>query len=184
MFSWLKRKQEIREAVSAVVEGTTRPALTHEQLGITWRELGALLGARELIKNEKHVAQCDYGWYGYLERNPGDHVFNMAECGISEGCGTVGCVGGHMAFILGVPPRDYVVSRSHYLFGQSPLEYDNDRFRCSPALNDLFYPNQNGGGCLAYRTITTAQAVQAIDNFLATGKPHWDEVCDDSNVDK
>lgn len=81
--------------------------MTDEELGMTDEELAA------------HVAVL-----GMLERGelvyapvplplPRDHpqspkMFNMAEAGYRSECGTVGCIGGWVAMLLGVKPHPYV----------------------------------------------------------------------------
>lgn len=82
-----------------------------------------------------------------------DHKFTMAMVYDDLGCGTVGCIAGWMAIEMSLNPDRYA-----------------SRHR-SNALCPLFYPqtiliNQ-------WADISVAQAVQAIDHFLETGRPNW-----------
>lgn len=138
----------------------------HETLGITFAELGALLGTRELLKADmlehdpRHVTK------------PGTHEFDMnTACKPNGECGTVSCIGGTMALIMGknIGEADlYVRDTSTEVVGGK-----------SPALGKLFYPGRDGYSG-DWSAITPAQAIAAIDNFLAGGHPRWMEVLDDN----
>jgi hypothetical protein len=128
---------------------------THIQLGLSWRELGAMLATREMLKMKaiKHNP-TPTGIHGcpLVADNERDLRFNMLYTAKSADCGIVGCIGGHMALILGESPEVYV-ARTH------------------GRLRRLFYPFGLPVG--GWEEITAKQAVKAIDNFLTTGKPMW-----------
>lgn len=85
-----------------------------------------------------------------------DGQFNMNQS-ISE-CGTFACIGGHMAQIMGMTEYEDI----------QPFVSDHKE------LHELFYPDFDGD--MDWDDITPTQAVMAIDNFLNTGDPAWNEV--------
>lgn len=137
----------------------------HEKLGITFQELGALLGTRALIVSGALVHD------GTKRCDPGVHKINMnCACDVYE-CGSVHCIGGTMGLLMGKDQweTDTYVRKSRY---ESPL-------------GDLFYPPvpdnrsltvgaaaEPSGGAF-YLTITPDKMLAAIDNFLENGKPRW-----------
>lgn len=132
----------------------------HQKLGITFAEFGALLGTREMLKLDLITnADCPLP----LEQA---HVLNMNTTVSVYDCGSIGCLGGHMALIMGLSA------------GQADAYVTNGRCRkhggavASPALHDLFYPSD----IYDWEGITPAMAIDAIDNFLKDGNPHWDDV--------
>jgi hypothetical protein len=125
----------------------------HRKLGISFAELGALLGTRELLKAEalKHAGDPDYVY----EKPPDDeHHFNMNVSISKKGCGTVSCIGGTMALIMGKHENDV----NAYVHGKKGR------------LHDLFYPN--GINC-RWEAIPPEIAVEAIDRFLAGKRIDW-----------
>ena len=81
--------------------------------------------------------------------------FNMNYAEAIGDCGTVRCIGGWMAHYMTIPNvTGYVNFHSE--------------------LHDLFHPDDDGG--IDWDDITPGQAVLAIDNFLATGKPEWSTI--------
>ena len=125
---------------------------THEELGMTFAEYGALLGTRELLRS----SLMGHGPDGFPSAR--EHTFNMNVCCITFACGSVSCIGGTMALIMGVcvrDIRDYVCSHE--------------------VLRSLFFPSG-----FNFNLVTAEQAVAAIDNFLETGAPRWSEVLGDS----
>lgn len=140
---------------------------SHEKLGITFAEFGALLGTKALL--EQHALK--YQGYNanardglrYVEAVPHTHAFNMNIGCTAKECGTVSCIGGTMALIMGhgeVAAVNYV---DHYH---------------SNSLSLLFFPNEDvpSNQLVNYNAITPQQAVIAIDNFLKTGKPKWRKI--------
>lgn len=80
--------------------------------GITFQELGALLGTREMLVRKILSGQ-------------GERVFDMSTACDTHGlsCGTASCIGGTMAMLMGVSPLDYVREEKQ-----------------SPHLRSLFFP--------------------------------------------
>lgn len=72
----------------------------------------------------------------------------------SDGCGTVACIGGWMAPELGIN-----VERD--------IEAYVNNGGLDGKLTDLFFPD------IDWENITPHEAVDAIDNFLASGDPDW-----------
>lgn len=75
-------------------------------------------------------------------------------------CGSVGCIGGWAEQLY----QPDLTQRVELMSDDNPL-------------NRLFYPH-----CLStdWSTITTCQAIKAIDNFLETGHPNWRKVMKDA----
>jgi hypothetical protein len=139
----------------------------HERRRITFQEYGALLATRALLERNDLKFTPDTGC-------PLDHkhLFNMATKGKTEECGSIGCIGGTMAMIMGVNIFNYVEEgdrlRDDYVFG------DQGYSSCSKSLSNLFYPP--GQGSDDWKWIKPRVAVMAIDNWLATGKPFYERL--------
>lgn len=135
--------------------------VVHDKRKITFAELGALLGTRTMIANNLivHVPDPDNmaeQLDGRMEE--GEHLFTMEITCKSEGCGSIGCIAGTMALIMGIGvPATYVSKHFH-----------DPEFNTRP-IAKLFYPPQR----YDYSKITPKQAVKAIDNFLEYGNPKW-----------
>lgn len=126
--------------------------LTAKKLKISFAEYGALIAVRTML------AQGIIQWARY-DHGRNDHVFNMAYVCVDNGCGSIGCIGGTMALLMRVNPRDYMIRRH-------PL-----------GLRVLFYPDTESPSVVFdYDLIQPMQAVKAIDNYLLTGKPRWRDV--------
>lgn len=127
----------------------TRPTQhLHEKRGITFQEMGALLGVREML------ARGLLKDPGALHED-GAHDFNMnIPCRLDGHCGTVACIGGTMALLMGQ------LSPSRYVAGGG----------LNGKLGRLFYPDT---ALVQWQSITPAQAVRAIDNWLDNGNPRW-----------
>ncbi|ACK50674.1 conserved hypothetical protein [Methylocella silvestris BL2] len=98
-----------------------------------------------------------------------DIALDMARA--ASDCGSIGCIGGHMALAHGVSVRGarrYVQSQAQ---GGAPL-------------SALFFPdftvNHSHPGWRASAT----QAARAIINFLTSGAPDWDAVMSASNAER
>ncbi len=131
--------------------------LPHEKLGITFAELGALLGTLSMLENEviHHVKPRSIN----KVLTSGKHVFNMNIWLKKYDCGTASCVGGTMNLITGKDPE----------FG------DGNRGHACP-LNVLFFPNRGKRIIGDYSHITVPQTIKTIKHFLATGKVDWSHV--------
>lgn len=138
----------------------------HEKLGITFQELGALLGTEAMLKEKiiTHNRKIDSGYEMRTAAIGGRHVFNMASaCVTNEECGSVACIGGTMAMIMGMDED----AADAYVHG---YEYDEN-------LGALFFPQTAPGGYVeGFAKITAKQALQAIANYKRTGKPNWRKV--------
>ncbi len=135
--------------------------LSHTDLKLSFAELGALLGTRAMLEHRVIV----HSVVKYATAD--EHVFNMdVSCRVNGQCGSVACIGGTMAMIMGMGESlayRYVMASEGRAYGG--------------AMDKLFYPNRD---CVlpfgTYSCITEDQAIQAIDNFLTTGQPKWAEV--------
>lgn len=136
----------------------------HRNRGLSFAELGALLGTRALIAE------------GYMEHSrdtrniPGDqHIINMSiSCNV-EGCGSIGCIGGTMAMIMGMRATQAAQYVHNQGLAVGPYNHrDPDR----DPLRNLFFPPRE----YEYRTITPKQMVAAIDNFINTGNADWETI--------
>lgn len=137
----------------------------HERRGVTFQELGALLGTRALLASKLVT-------YGPRDDPPEHaHTFNMATACQTQDCGTVGCIGGTMALIMGTSPQHYVGRQDG---ADNPWRTDGSKWR-SQTLHDLFYPPE-GDRLTPWDQITVKQAIRAIDNWLDTGKPGWKSI--------
>ena len=91
--------------------------------------------------------------------------FNMEEAYSSSHCNTVACIGGWMYVELQRRSKDWI---RLCIFGE-----ERSGFR------QLFFPNVSQK---LWRSITPAQAAQAIDNFLATNDPNWSKILESDNA--
>lgn len=146
--------------------------LDHVKLKISFTEWLALIGVRVMLDSGAINHARDVAWNGamkFLAENEGAHVFNMGQPLEAAHCGTVGCIGGYMGTMMYESPR----RASRYVMDRDP-EFGGKK---DAALADLFFPRIDGGRTsVNYDEINTKLAVQAIDNFLTTGKPNWDAV--------
>lgn len=126
---------------------------TARQLGITSKELDVLMDVRnKLCSGEyKHVV---INMLGTSMDDTCRTGFNMRIWD----CGTACCIGGWM-------------NRECYEWGpkHSPKH--------SSALQRLFYPDLDPN---KWSSLSTCDAVAAIDNFVETGDPKWAEVAKQS----
>ena len=132
----------------------------HEQRDLSFAELGALLGTREMLRKQLIVHNLDF-W------KDGSHQFNMnVGCTRDGNCGTVSCIGGTMALIMGMDSADAADYVRYHSVG------------CKLAkrpIASLFFPPENPK-LGDWDKITPKQAIKAIDNFLETGRPLWTKV--------
>lgn len=99
-----------------------------------------------------------------------DRTLRATPGGTVRTCGTVGCIGGWMAIhqIKAEPNAKGVYKLKAE---QATKIYHVFEAMCRhTGLHDLFYPD----ACRV--AITPAQGVAAIDNVLATGRPHWNKI--------
>jgi len=96
-----------------------------------------------------------------------ENGFNMGRWGdeddmVGLGCGTVCCIGGWAEKFDGRPIFSGGVDGE---FDVWPAELD-----------ELFYPGAYSGFEYDYATITVAQAIRALSNFLTVGQPFWETI--------
>jgi hypothetical protein len=106
----------------------------------------------------------------------GKNGFNMGRAHTSYSCGSVACIGGWawVAQNLDKVERDgdfFIVPEEHADAADNFVYRTKDY---NKELGALFFPPGFSGA--QYRAITMEQAAQAIDNYLETGDPKWDEV--------
>ena len=106
------------------------------------------------MTNEEHAALIQVR--DALASGKLDGHFNI-NVAISQ-CGTFACIGGHMAQLMGMTGYEEI---------QSYVSAHKD-------LHELFYPDSEED--LNWDDITPTQAVMAIDNFLKTGNPEWNDI--------
>lgn len=124
---------------------------TAEELGLGEAELAAHITVLGMLERGelKHIPEPSY-----RKRQNG---FNMSFDGLETPCGTVACIGGWVAVILG--------DKATWGYVAGPA-IDTPRRR-------LYWPL---GGDDVMKTITTSQAAMALRNYLTTGEPRWEEV--------
>lgn len=157
----------------------------HERRHITFQEYGALLAVREMLRRGDLLVSAKHDVVRVPKRKldmaepecadvacakEGCHVFDMHTSGKKYGCGTVGCIGGMMGFIMGVRSDTYVNSSATPELDDGPRPGE-----ASHSLYPLFYPPRTSD-TYPWAWITPKSAVKAIDNFLETGKPSWKAV--------
>lgn len=135
---------------------------THVQLGLRYATYVALLGVRELLKTRivTHNPNVTGARGSALNHHKQDQNlplrFNMRHVASRADCGTVGCIGGHIALVLGVSHPSIFVENA------------------PPALYELFYPEIVSSS--DWNNITEKMAVKAINNYLYTGRAQWHKV--------
>jgi len=133
--------------------------MDHSKLKISFAELGALLGTRAMLANKVIVDAK-----GINEPQKNKHSFNMgAVCNVAR-CGSVACIGGTMGQIMGIDAFSYVLRKD----------------TLGAPISNLFFPPQK----YDFSKITPAQAIKAIDNFLATGNPLWSKILPKKLIEK
>lgn len=137
---------------------------TAQELGITEQEYEALKVVRDAL-DEGIIKDAD------VEEKE-SFIFDMSICGARTSCGTAGCIGGWMYVVMnndGKIPN--TISGRGRLHGME--NYVN--IKRSEELQDLFFPPVH----LQYEDISSSYAVIAIDNFLMTGYPDWEEIIEE-----
>lgn len=148
----------------------------HERRGITFAELGALLGVRELLKAGllPFVPVNGPGAYVAQYALRGSHAFNMNIPVQSNGdCGSIGCIGGTMGQLLNLP-RVGAVSSGNILTIVRFVQHggSGDYYDKEGPMYKLFFPPEGYN----WDAITPKHAVEAINNWLDTGRPAWKTV--------
>jgi hypothetical protein len=120
---------------------------TAADLGITEFEHDALISVLGMLERGELVD------VGYLDAC--DNGFNMGVSG--EGCGTPACIGGWMAYLMGVNQQEYTERYSYSHRSRNPM------------LHELFWNEE-----ATERPAKAAQAAIAVRSYLTIGNPHWD----------
>lgn len=143
----------------------SRKLKSHTKLRIHYRTYAALLAVRELLKIDaiKHNPTVRFQRGLELGGRTLDVCplrFNMTMSAKTADCGTVACIGGHMALVLGDADPDVFVTNAQ------------------GALRELFYPLvlRRDGAVSAWNEVTPRHAVKAIDNYLTTGRAQWHKI--------
>lgn len=143
--------------------------LSPDELKITWMERMALLYLIPILRNEQ--VQLDMGYAVGKATPNGDHEHIQPDDLEDDRhtCHTCGCIGGWMHLLM---TNGLILPET--LKGEDVVtaqEYVSDVFK-NPVhpLRELFYDRTGDD-------VTPAQAVRAIENFLATGNPNWPSIC-------
>lgn len=144
--------------------------LSSEDLKLTEEEYAALLKTREQIAS---------GCVIHQNASPGHEVpediegagFNMATTGMSHSCGSIACIGGWMRINMALD-RGLIESPLSWI--GTKLAQDYVYSKETTPIGRLFFPSEIRAD--SWWDITPEQAVQAIDNFLETGKPRWAKI--------
>ncbi len=115
-------------------------------LQITSAEHDALVKVLGMLEREE---------FTYGDAATGPKTFNMNIIFSESRCGTVACIGGWAAILMGRDPNDYMQGGHR---GRFPKE-----------LIELFWPGESG------RFATLSQAAIAMRSYLTTGQPNWDD---------
>lgn len=150
---------------------TTKKYKTHEELGITFREHLAIMGV--LTAAKRGVFAPSQPCTNTFQAIHGAHVLDMGTSLHTHACGTVGCIGGHVALLLGERGSTYVmrhdIRRMHDQAAMAPLVL-------------LYFPSVWRKGHWVRRSgsewghISLSAIVKAIENFLTGARNPWDGV--------
>ena len=167
---------------------------THIELGISEAERAGLIKVRDYLRGPgAGTFEPEQNWDD--DAAPYDEarlMFNMGETCSAYECGTVACIGGSLSLALegillrpslivgaGEQSRANAYVRKHYVGGSpegaEPFLHDprmRPIYDAAPGIAKLFYPRpiEDWDG------INTADAADAIDNFLAIGDPLWSAI--------
>lgn len=140
---------------------------TAEELGIEQWEFNGLLAVVDLLKKDAVHATEEVMESETKLTQP---LFNMDYCAHKYDCGTVACIGG-WTYILHNALDHEMLSNADV---SAILDYVEPG-GVTGKLFDLYYPS----AVLDYSAITIDHALEAIDNFLTTGKPNWLQIVGD-----
>lgn len=130
----------------------------HEIRQVKFVELGAVLAVREMVKRGLITIDQEES----IDLNNKMHILDMHNPMTKTECGSVGCIGGYMGLLQGLPyPYHYVMECGKFV---------SSKDAASPALHDLFYPPVNSW------YFTAKELIQAIDNWLENGRPRWEQI--------
>jgi hypothetical protein len=142
---------------------------THNELGISSAEHAALLKVKDVLADIPMPVNLES--LDHVRRRAGvtnsPVKFNMIDAKAEYECGTAFCIGGFMKLAMLRKPFDAVTLTDDEVTGIRNYVYQS-----FGGLRELFFPPE----LVSYRSITQAQALQAIENFLTTGDPSWDAI--------
>lgn len=140
---------------------------TYQQLEISEREYNALQEVREGLATGR-FKHCEE----FSEEEDNGNAFSLEIPCSSGRCGTVACIGG-WTWITVNSHRLHLDDTGFYKL--SPRDEREAILYVDSAkgeLYKLFFPNH----IESYNSVTAAQAVRAINNYLETGHAKWHEV--------
>lgn len=127
---------------------------TATDLGITEAEQEALIKVLGMLERDELVHYRRPAFICWSQVEPDiPNGFNMETQGIRKPCGTVACIGGWVAFLIGQSQDDYV----------------NKAEDVDGGLHDLYWGHVDAD-------TTPAQAALAVRNYLTDGDPRWNEI--------
>lgn len=123
-----------------------RSFLTPEELNISDKQFDALVQVLGMLE------RGELPWHTKKAVLPLDVGFNMAKwpSRLEGNCGSVGCIGYWCEKMGGAPRWEFELNKT-------------------TEIGKLFYPHGFG----AFATITMDQGMQALSNYLTTGKADW-----------
>ena len=145
---------------------------TIAELGISQQEFDALLKTREILSEPDVpmlIAHDD------VVPTTKGVLFDMSTSSEHYDCGTALCIGGFMKlFMMGVRPKSdgrfSITSAREEKIDVYVMSHNQEN--AGRPIAKLFYP-EIGETDVGWSTLTKAEAIKAIDNFLETGNPDW-----------
>lgn len=143
---------------------------TADELDLRPEEFDALVWVRDQLRagNLVHVKRSEHHKAG----------FNMERCLNVSSCSTVGCIGGWAWFRMNANEIGDSLSDSQWNDMICWLAR-NEEWR--PGLHRLFYPDIRWGD---YAALQPDLCLQALENYLESGRPNWEDVLDLSSPSK
>lgn len=141
---------------------------TPQELQISQEEYDALVWVKEQLRN-KNLVHIDPD----IEEPEGRNAFNMSLGCKTHNCGSVACVGGwawvHMNLnrVQKDPEGFYRLDE-----WETNRAHDYVYYGRTAPLGQLYFPPSEYN----YENITADEAATAIENFLKTGEPLWEDI--------
>lgn len=152
---------------------------------------------QERLRDEARVEAFNMTSWLYYRENIDTTDWDPKEAPRANACGTSACIAGHVALMENVqfttgpggdvlPPPDqeiYPWSRMHSIWVSTPAgdmtinQYARQKLGLTGPQADALFNLYGVPERLRYLPqVTAEQAVQAIDNLIATGDPKWGEI--------
>jgi hypothetical protein len=153
--------------------------LTAKQLNIDPDVRRALIALKRKLRAFPNPDNTDsyvsiYGMYRDNKVKRAPVKFNMSAAVASYDCGTAFCIGGFIQLeIMGKLKSAVKPIRLSAKQADSIDDFVNSKLTGFSILQYLFYPTIPEDD---WDKIETEDAVKAIDNYLTTGDPRWEEV--------